>query len=109
MEEVKNAHASRENSIELIVRLRSDLLKDFLDDRYLKEYVSKKFNVRDLSNVRVELIRKGLKELLQEPLDLAKYETVLANVAETGGQALGDGDDQVIYTEIENILKRNIY
>lgn len=109
MEEVKKIQSLEENNIELVRRLRSDLLKDFLDDRYLKEYISKKFNVRDVSNIRIEFIRKGLKELLQEPVDLGKYEAVLANLKDTDGESLAEGDEQVFYTEIENVLKRNLY
>ncbi|MBA4056222.1 MAG: hypothetical protein C0490_16020 [Marivirga sp.] len=62
-----------------------------------------------MSNVKIEFIKKGLKELLQEPIDPAKYEGVLANLKDTDGESLADGDDQVFYTEIENVLKRNLY
>lgn len=109
MEEVKKTQSSIENSVDLVRRLRSDLLKDFLDERYLKEYISKKFNLRELSNVKIEFIKKGLKELLQEPIDLGKYEGVIENLKGTDGGSLADGDDQVFYTEIENVLKRNLY
>lgn len=109
MEEVRKTQSSEENSVDLIKKLRSDLLKDFLDERYLKEYISKKFNVRELSNVRIEFIKRGLKELLQEPIDLSKYEEVLTIIKDTDGETLADGEDQVFYAEIENVLRRNIY
>lgn len=109
MEEVRKTQLSDENSVDLIKKLRSDLLKDFLDERYLKEYISKKFNVRELSNVKIEFIKKGLKELLQEPIDLSKYEEVLTIIKDTDGETLADGEDQVFYTEIETVLRRNIY
>ena len=109
MEEVRKTQTSEENSVDLVKKLRSDLLKDFLDERYLKEYISKKFNVRELSNVKIEFIKKGLKELLQEPIDLTKYEGILSNIKETEGDSLADGDDQIFYTEIESVLRRHLY
>jgi histone deacetylase complex regulatory component SIN3 len=109
MEEVQSKQSSDENNVDLIKRLRSDLLKDFLDERYLKEYIARKFNVKELSNVKIEFIKKGLKELLQEPVDVTKYEKILASLGENGGESLSDGEDHVFYIEIENVLRQNIY
>ena len=63
MEAVNKTHWSEENSVDLIQKLRNDLLKDFLDERFLKEYIAHQFNIRELSNIKVEFIKKDLKEL----------------------------------------------
>lgn len=109
MEAVKNTQWTEENSVDLIRKLRNDLLKDFLDERYLKEYISLHYNVKELSNVKIEFIKKELKELLQAPLDLGHYESILTNLKETDSSSLGEGSDQLFYAEIEKVLKRYIY
>jgi len=109
MESVKNTQWSEENSVELIRKLRNDLLKDFLDERYLKEYISTHYNVKEISNVRVEFIKKELKEIFLAPLDLVHYDSILVNLKETDASSLGEGNDHLFYTEIEKVLKRYIY
>lgn len=111
MEAVKNTntHWSEENSIDLIRKLRNDLLKDFLDERYLKEYISTQFNIRELSNVKIEFIKKELKELFNAPLDTAHYEVILTTLKETDAVSFGDGNDQLFYADIEKIIKRFLY
>ena len=61
MEAIKKSH---ENNIDLIQKIRNDLMKDFLDERYLREYLSAHYHLREISNVKVEFIKKELKELL---------------------------------------------
>ena len=109
MEVVKNPQWTEENSVDLIRKLRNDLLKDFLDERYLKEYISIHYHVRELSNVKIEFIKKELKELLQAPLDMGHYEAILTNLRETDSASLGEGNDQLFYADIEKVLKRYIY
>jgi hypothetical protein len=109
MEAVKNPQWTEENSVDLIRKLRNDLLKDFLDERYLKEYIAAHYNVKELSNVKIEFIKKELKELLQTPLDLSHYEAILTNLKETDSASLGEGNDQLFYADIEKVLKRYMY
>jgi len=109
MEAVNKTQWSEENSIDLILKLRNDLLKDFLDERFLKEYIAHQFNVRELSNVKVEFIKKDLKELYATPIDMAHYDPILSNLRETESASLGNGNDQLFYAEIEKVLKRYVY
>ena len=105
MEAIKN---SQENNIDLIQKIRNDLVKDFLDERFLKEYLAVHYHVRELSNVKVEFIKKELKELLQVPLDKAHYDSLLTRLNETDATTLADGDDQLFYAEIEKVLRRYV-
>ena len=56
-----NTQWTDERIIDLVRKLRNDLIKDFLDERHLKEYVDQQFRVRDLSPVKVEFIKKILR------------------------------------------------
>jgi len=105
MEAIKKSH---ENNIDLIQKIRNDLVKDFLDERYMKEYLADRYHVREMSNVKVEFIKKELKELLQVPLDQVHYAALLTRLEETDATSLGDGDEQLFYAEIEKVLRRYV-
>lgn len=106
---IKDKQWSQENNVDLIRKLRDDLVKDFLDERYLKEFIFENYNVRELSNIKLEFIKKELKELLQAPLDMNHYEPIFTHLRETDSESLGEGHDQLFYIDIEKVLKRYIF
>jgi hypothetical protein len=55
--------------IDLIRKVRNDLIKDFLDERFLHQYVETNYNIKGLSPVKVEFIKANLKELLITPVE----------------------------------------
>jgi len=109
MELINNTQWTQDNDIDLIRKLRDDLVKDFLDERYLKEFIFENYNVKELSNIKLEFLRKELKELLQRPLDTEHYEPILSFLKETGSDSLAEGQDQLFYVDIEKVLKRYIF
>lgn len=98
-----------ESTIDLIRQLRNDLIKDFLDERYLKEYLSNKYNVKELSNIKVEFIKKELKELLIAPVNTPHYIAIIDQIKSTESASLSEGNEQLFYKELENIFKKYIY
>lgn len=108
MEAIKNTRPPEETGIEMIQRRRDDLFKDFLDERYIKEYLALKYNVKDLSNVKIEFIKKGVKELLLVPVDVRHYESIFATIIESEGVVSTEGN-QLFYAEIEKVLMRYLY
>ncbi len=105
MEAIKN---SQDSNVDLIQKIRNDLVKDFLDERFMKEYFAEHYHVQELSNVKVEFIKKELKELLQVPLDKVHYDAILSRLSETDATTLADGDDQLFYAEVEKVLRRYV-
>lgn len=97
------------NPLEIVSKLRNDLIKDFLDERNLITYLSKEFRMMDISRVKVEFIKRDLKLLLQSPLDEVRYRDVLDTMIESGTAALSQGNEKLFYKEIEGILKKYIY
>lgn len=97
------------NPADLVLKLRNDLIKDFLDERNLITYLSKEFRMMDVSRIKVEFIKRDLKLLLQSPLDAERYQEVLETIAETGSAALSQGNEKLFYKEIEQLLKKYIY
>src|SRR5690606_40144517 len=60
---------------DLVRKLRNDLIKDFLDERILVPWLKDRYQVPDLSPVKVQLIRKELKTLLISPVDIHHYQS----------------------------------
>jgi hypothetical protein len=98
-----------ERIIDLIRQLRNDLIKDFLDERHLKEYIANKFRISELSPLKVEFIKKELKELLISPVNTNYYESLIAQIRHTDSAALTETNEQLFYKELENLFKRYIY
>lgn len=98
-----------ERIIDLVRQLRNDLIKDFLDERHLKDYVADNFGVRDLSNVKIEFIRKELKELLISPVNTNHYEPLISHIRSTDSAALTENNERLFYKELELTIKRYIY
>ena len=100
---------SEETIVDLIRKMRNDLIKDFLDERFLLEYLSGSYRVRELNNVKLELIKHDLKEMLINPVNVAHYAPLINLIRETGSASLSSGNEELFYKEIESILKRFLY
>jgi hypothetical protein len=98
-----------ESITDLVRKLRNDLIKDFLDERFLKEYIDVQFRVKDLSNVRIEFIKKDLKELMISPVDFVHYQPLITHIKLTDSAALTENNERLFYKELEKVLKRHIY
>ena len=104
-----NTRWTRENIIDLIRRIRNGLIKDFLDERYLREYVASNFNIREVSNIRMEFLRKELKEFLISPVDVAHYHPLIEQIRTTDTASLSGGNERLFYEDVERVVKRIIF
>lgn len=98
-----------ERIIDLVRKLRNDLIKDFLDERHLKEYADQQFRVRDLTPVKIEFIKKDLKELMISPVNVIHYGPLMNQIRLTDSAALTEVNEQLFYKEVESVLKRYLY
>ncbi len=95
--------------VDVIRKLRNDLIKDFLDERTLIAYLSTQYKIMELSAIKVEFIKGELKRLLIAPVDLIWYKPILDDFKTTGSAALSEGNEKLFYKEIEGVLKKFIY
>lgn len=95
--------------IELIRKLRNDLIKDFLDERHLKKYVHSKYSVSEVSNVKIEFIRKELKELLVSPVNTEHYRPIMDEIKTNERTSLAEGNEQLFYKELETVFLKYIF
>lgn len=98
-----------ERILELVRKLRNDLIKDFLDERHLKEYVDNQFGIKSLPPIKIEFIRKDLKELLISPVNTNHYEPLISQIRLTDSAALTDNNEHLFYKELDMVMKRYIY
>ena len=98
-----------ENIIDLVRKVRNDLIKDFLDERFLKDYIANKYGMKELTAVKIEFIKRDLKEFLIAPVNTDHYRTVVDQIRETNSASLSEGNDELFYSEVEQILKKYIY
>ena len=104
-----NTQWTDQSILDLVRRLRNDLIKDFLDERYLKQYLGDRFSIRDLSQIKVEFIKKELKELLIMPVDINHYEPLINQIKLTDSAALTETNEKLFYLELEGTFKKYIY
>lgn len=104
----KLSEQSHVTIIDNIRKSRNDLIKDFLDERYLKEYVADKYKASELSKIKIESIKQDLKGLLISPVDVEHYELLVTKMKDHDTSSWED-NDELYYHEIENILKKYIY
>ena len=104
-----NTQWTDERILELVRKLRNDLIKDFLDERHLKEYLASQFRVNDLSHIKIEFIKKDLKELLISPVNTNHYQGLIDQIRETDSAGLTETNESLFYKELENIFKKYMY
>ena len=104
-----NTQWTDERILELVRKLRNDLIKDFLDERHLKDYLSNQFRVNDLSHIKIEFIKKDLKELLISPVNTNHYQGLIEQIRETDSAGLAETNETLFYKELEYIFKRYMY
>ena len=104
-----NTQWTEDRILELVRKLRNDLIKDFLDERHLKEYLSANFRVNELSNIKIEFIKKDLKELLISPVNINHYQNLIGQIRETDSAGLTETNEPLFYRELELIFKRYMF
>jgi len=91
--------------LESILIARNDLIKDFLDERHLRAHFTSRFSIQELSNRKVEFIKKALKKKLNEPIDEKYYEPLIADLRDNGTLEILEGEDQLIHKDLEMIFR----
>lgn len=104
-----NTQWTEDRILELVRKLRNDLIKDFLDERHLKAYLSNQFRVNELSNIKIEFIKKDLKELLISPVNTVHYQALIEQIRETDTAGITETNEPLFYKELELIFKRYMF
>lgn len=90
--------------LQRILIARNDLIKDFLDERHLRAHFATRFSIQELSDRKVEFIKKALMEKLEEPLDETHYETLIHELSDDAIE-LTEDNNQLIHKDLEMIFR----
>ncbi len=99
---------SEEAILDLVRTLRNDLIKDFLDERFLLSYFSEIYNRKELTNVKIQFIKRDLKEMLIQPVDLSHYDMLMTQIRETNSASIAEKNEKLFYQDIEKVFKQYI-
>jgi hypothetical protein len=98
-----------ETILDLVRKVRNDLIKDFLDERFLKGYLKRQFAINEISLLKIEFIKGNLKELLISPVDTQHYHAIIEQIRTTDSASLSEGNETLFYQEVEKLLKKYIF
>ena len=104
-----NTQWTEDRILELVRKLRNDLIKDFLDERHLKLYLANQFRISELTNIKIEFIKKDLKELLISPVNKNHYQSLIDQIRETDSAGITETNEPLFYHELEIIFKRYMF
>jgi hypothetical protein len=100
---------SEGHTLEIVRNLRNDLIKDFLDERNLVTYFSERFNMHDLTRVKIEFMKKDLKQMLIDPLDTLHYKELINQINETCSASITEKYSDLFLKDVEKVLKKYNY
>jgi hypothetical protein len=100
---------TKEHTLEIIRNLRNDLIKDFLDERNLVTYFSERFNVHELTKVKIEFLKSDLKQMLIAPVDVTHYKELIDQINETCSASITEKYGELFLRDVEKILKKYNY
>lgn len=95
--------------VELIRGLRNDLIKDFLDERILAAYWAEQYRIHSPSKIKIQLIRRDLKELLIAPVNVDHYRPIIEQIRETDSAGLAKTHEGLFYDELHQIFRKYLY
>lgn len=90
--------------VEVIRKLRNDLINDFLDEKNLIAYLSEQYFVMELSAVKIEFIKADLKRMRNSPVDTEWYKPIIEEFKATGSAKLAGGNEKLFFAEIDRVL-----
>jgi hypothetical protein len=96
---------SVEQIIDLIRSQRNELAKQFLNDQHLSSYYKQQFN-KEVSNIKREFIKRELKELLIEPVDLVHYAGLINEKRENNSIVINEKELELFYKELNIIFRK---
>lgn len=99
---------STERIIDLVREVRNGLVRDFLLDENLKSYFREQYK-KDLSQIKLEFLKRDLRELMASPVDLPHYALLIKQMQEVNTASITSSNHTLFYKELERIFKKYNY
>lgn len=97
--------SSGENVIELIKEYRDALIDRLYEVEFLKSYLQEEYKIVDLSTIKLEFIRRALKELKCTPLDLSHYAALILETRKNDSFFISRNSEDYFRKEIERTIQ----
>lgn len=90
---------------------RNDIIKDFLDERNIRSYYADRYHLNDVDSPKVHAIKAELKELLDTPVDLVHYGSLIQQMKQAGIVSFENIDinPDLYYKEIQKIFLKHMF
>ncbi len=99
---------STERIIDLVKEVRNGLIRDFLNDETILSYFREQYD-KDLSHIKLEFLKRDLKELMGSPVDLPHYALLIKQMQEQNTASITSSNYELFYKELERIFKKYNY
>lgn len=99
---------STERIIDLVREVRNGLVRDFLSDENVKSYFKEQYK-KDLSIIKLEFLKRDLRELLTSPVDLSHYALLIKQMQDMNTASITSSNHSLFYKELERIFKKYNY
>ena len=96
---------SNEDIIEHIHDTRNELVGKLMHEDHLKTFLKDHFSVEVNSRIKIEFIRRSLKELAGLPVDLSHYAQLILEIRKSGSMVVSKVSERYFVNDIERTLK----
>lgn len=96
---------SGENIIEMIRDNRNEVIQKSLNDSTLKLYLKEVHSLAEVSAIKIEFIKRSLKELILTSIDLSHYAQLILEYRKKGSVIISRNNEKLFYQEIEKSIK----
>jgi hypothetical protein len=104
----ESAKLSIEKIIDSVHRKQGEVIREYLNDAVLRAYFKQRYN-REISTVKLEFLKRDLRELTKAHLDLVHYAALIKQMKELNSETLPQGGEAFFLQELEVIFKKYVF
>lgn len=94
-----------ERIVGFVRTIRNDLVKELLGEEQMRLYYENRYR-KELGKLRKRLLKRDLALLLNSPVDVRQYETMIDQITKSNSASLSLKNEQLFYHEIDQIFDR---
>lgn len=96
---------SGDSIIEFVRDNRNEKINKLLVDHELQRFLNDRHGMKEVSTIKLEFIKRALKELSSAPLDLSHYSQAILEMRRTGAILISNSSERLFYLDIDKSIK----
>lgn len=100
---------SGDNSIEVVLAYRNSLINSLLEPETLNQFLLREYSVDSPSAIKLEFIKRALKELNASPVDLSHYGHLILEIKRSGEVVITDHHQKLFHQDIEKAIQNYLF